>query len=145
MVAITVVLAAVLYVMVTGLIGGGGGTAPPAVTFSAESGAAGVWTAQVQVSRAVGFGSYQVSFVNETSGAICGAQADLTATLSMQCGSGGTAVTMVFQDLASPSAQQLNSGDKFRISGVYGSNHYTVNLVWKPTGAIIKSVTVPTA
>ena len=148
MVAITVVLAAVLYVMVTGLIGGGGGTAPPAITFSADSPSTGVWEAEIQVSRASGWGSYRISLTNETvgaaSGGVCGTgEVDLTDTLSIVCPGGGSAATLSYRDLASPASDQLNSGDKFRVTNVFGTNKYNVNIVWKVSGAIIKSVLLP--
>ena len=140
MVAITVVLAAVLYVMVTGLIGGGGGTAAPALTFTTDTPSAGVWTAEVAVSRAVGLSSYKISLINMTSGAIIIPETALTNTFSQTA----AGVTLAFQDIASPSSQQLNGGDKFRLSGIVSPHRYTLNIVWTASGAIIQSVNLPT-
>jgi len=146
MVAITVVLAAVLYVMVTGLIGGGGSTIAPSVTFTTDNPGTGVWTARVaEVSRAETLGKFQVSLVNRTTGAAvaCGNQLDLSDTVSISCTQGASPVTLTFSDLASNTANQLNGGDELAVSGIASATTYTVNLIWKQSGSIIRSVTLP--
>ncbi len=129
MVAITVVLAAVLYVMVTGLIGGGT-TAPPNVTTGdLTSVSAGTWTFQIAAaSRSEGLGQYQLTVLNGTSIAIT------AQDIENYEGSGVTenTITLVFTDLTAD--DKLNSGDFFRLSGGDNTSDYTVILTWLPTG-----------
>jgi len=140
MVAISVVLAAVLYVMATSLFQGGATTIPPTIEFVTSSAGGDVWIAQVQAGRSEGLSNFRISMVNETSSEMCVPETDLFPGLTSDCGGG---VTLTFQDLASPGSSALNGGDAFRVSGITTGNFYTINVVWKSTGGIIKSVTLP--
>src|SRR3989304_1752794 len=113
----------------------------PAVTFSLDNPAQGVWTVTVQVSRAESLGSFQVTLVNRTTGSAvaCGNQEDLSDSLSIACTQGTAPVTLTFSDLASNMADQLNSGDEFALSGVAAAAPYSIILIWKASGAIVRS------
>ena len=142
MVAITVVLAAVLYVLATGLFQGGSPSFPPTIAFVPSPAGTGIWTAELQVDRAVRLSSFRVSLRNVTSSQICIPDTDLAAGFSATCDSG---VTLTFEDLASSASAELNGGDTFRLSGIATGNYYTINIVWKQSGSIISSVTLPTS
>lgn len=141
LVAITVVLAGVLYVMVAGIIGPGGGTPlPPTVQLITQIETHGVYNVQVFTNRADNLGAFRVSLINETSGVTCVAEQDLSATFNATCSPG---VTVEFRDLANPGIPELNEGDAFRVAGVHGSNRYMLNLVWKTNGAVVAQGIVP--
>ena len=85
-------------------------------------------------------GAFRVSLFNETSGARCVEEVDLTATFNATCSPG---VTVAFRDLYDPGRPELNGGDVFRLAGVRGSSRYTLNLIWRATGGIVAQGTVP--
>ncbi len=139
MVAITVVLAAVLYVMVTGLIGGGG-TQPPTVSFGpAEATAvAREYTVDVAgVDRAVTLTSFQVVLQNTTG------TPSTMFTAALAGGSVGTSggVTLLYEDLNGDG--KLTGGDFFTVQGVGNPNSYNIILLWKASGSRITERTVP--
>ncbi len=139
MVAITVVLAAVLYVMVSGLIGptGGGG---PQVAFlaAAPTGNANEYKLAVgSVSKAELLASFQVSVLNLTTQALAIAARDVAVG---GLGSGG-GVTLSFTDLNADG--KVGGGDFFILSGVVGNNRYELSLIWKASGSRLISGNIP--
>src|SRR3989304_2926182 len=92
--------------------------------------------------RAVRLSSFRVSLRNVTSSQICIPDTDLAAGFSATCDSG---VTLTFEDLASSASAELHGGGTFRLSGIAPRNYYTINIVWKQSGSIISSVTLPTS
>ncbi len=139
MVAITVVLAAVLYVMVSGLIGptGGGG---PQVAFLSSTATGNVNEYKLEVgsvSQAVLLANFQVAVLNRTTNAVAISSVTLA---SGTLGTGG-GVTLVFTDLNTDG--KVGGGDFFILQGVKGSNSYTINLLWKASGSRIISGNVP--
>jgi flagellin-like protein len=126
MVAITVVLAAVLYVMVSGLIGGGGTTRPQVtmVTSGPGLGCTGTSTCKGRIadaSQANELAKYKVRvFGNSTA---LGA----AATLSTSDLTFGT-VTFTYTDLGGEG--NLGGGDEFTISGLVASTDYKISFIW---------------
>lgn len=140
MVAITVVLAAVLYVMVSGLLTGPG-PSKPFVTFSAAQLASGNATISVaQVSQTVAPSSYRVNLqVGTNTGT---AQAMPTSSGSFASVTvGGTTYRIYWTDIGGDVT--LNAGDTFRVSGnllpLPGASTFTMYLLWSD-GAQIQSV-----
>jgi len=125
----------------TPLQGGGPPGQAPAVVATIQASASGVWDATLAVSRSTSLSSFRITVVNETTGAILIPETDLTATFTRTAGG----VTVSYRDLAGSGQNQMNTGDAIRVSGVVANNHYSVNLVWRPTGAIVYSFVVPPA
>ncbi|MBI4415361.1 MAG: hypothetical protein HY557_00070 [Euryarchaeota archaeon] len=137
--AITVVLAAVLYVMVTGLIGGGG-TQPPTVGLGPAEATqiAGEYTVDIGgVDRSVTLTSFQVVLQNTT-----GSPTTLFSA-ALADGSVGTSggVTLLYDDLNGDG--KLTGGDFFTVRGVANPNSYNIILLWKASGGRITERTVP--
>ena len=138
MVAITVVLAAVLYVMVTGLLNPSA-TQPPTIDLVEEpAGPANAWDIRVTVDRAVALTAFAVSLKNETTGSTCIAVTDLSATFTATCSTG---VVLSYSDVAGPN--QLSTGDEFRLTGVATGQSYTINLVWKASSGVVAQELLP--
>jgi FlaG/FlaF family flagellin (archaellin) len=132
MVAITVVLAAVLYVMVTGLIGGSTGGAPNVTFGNLQGTGSGAWSFQIAgVSRSESLAQYQVTVLNGTTVAIQASGSDLTSCETTPWCTGG-GLTLKFTDLTGD--EKLNSGDFFDLSGGDTTSDYTVKLIWKQSG-----------
>jgi len=136
MVAITVVLAAVLYVMVSGLIGGGG-TQPPAIQMGpATSTGAGTFTvALAGVDRSVALSSFKVILQNTTSGTPTTIIPSIVIVDGNLGSSGG--VSLAFEDLQADG--NFNQGDFFTLTGVANSQDYRVLILWGQTGNQITS------
>lgn len=127
MVAITVVLAAVLYVMVAGLIGGGG-TSRPAVTLdSARSTGTNSWKVAIaDASQTVSLGSYKAMLQRTTSGTTT-TLVSATTVVNGAIGSSGS-VFLNYTDLTGDG--KLNGGDYFTVQGASTGSTYTVILIW---------------
>ncbi len=139
MVAITVVLAAVLYVMVSGLIAGPS-TGGPEVAFlpAKPTGVANEYKLEIgSVSTAAFITNYQIVLLNVTSNSAAVLQTDLVV------GNVGTegGVTLTFSDLNGDG--KVGGGDFFILQGVKGNNSYQITLYWKPTGSRIIAGSVP--
>ena len=134
MVAITVVLAAVLYVMVSGLISGPG-TSKPQVTFSSQD-CSGVppsrqCTASVAgASQTNDLNKYKIVVTNTTGGGNVQAIAAFVLDTSAHTGTGAySTLSFRYTDLGSEG--RLNSGDTFTLSGVTASGlTFKASLLW---------------
>ncbi|MEW5936475.1 MAG: archaellin/type IV pilin N-terminal domain-containing protein [Candidatus Thermoplasmatota archaeon] len=123
MVAITVVLAAVLYVMVSGYMGGGGG-GEPYVTFSApQSVNATTWAVECEPSRSEPLSSYKIILLKNT-----------TTDSTMNPITDGTSGNLKFVDV--DGGGKLTTGDKIYITVTPGAN-YELNIYWVATGSKI--------
>ncbi len=143
MVAITVVLAAVLYVMVTGLIGGGS-SQPPTIQLGAQqpTGVAGTYTIRVDgVDRAVALTSFSVMLQNITTtpSNIWTTPKDVTNGVigsgSGSGASGANGLTLSFTDTNGDT--KFNQGDYFTLAGVGSAKNYKIILYWKASGNAI--------
>ena len=138
MVAITVVLAAVLYVMVIGF--GTTQQAKPVVLFSGKTKAStGTWTFSPQPDKQESMSSYQVLVRNGTVAAITPALLNTCVASPFCTGSGLT--IKVTDDV---SAGQLTSADIFTLSGLDDtqvSGTYTVVLVY--SGSEVGTIKIP--
>ena len=139
MVAITVVLAAVLYVMVSGLLTGPGPT-KPFVTFSTAQLAQGNATISVaQVSQTVAPDNYRVNLqVGATPGT---AVAMPTSGNSASVTVGGTTYRVYWTDIGGEGT--FNAGDTFRVTGngvaLPSNSSFTLYLLWSD-GSQIQTV-----
>jgi flagellin-like protein len=132
MVAITVVLAAVLYVMVSGLIGGGVTDRPVVTMASAENVGAGSWKVQIaDASLTQSLGSYKV--VLQADNVNVGSAVTLTAGALIS--SGG--VWLNYTDLTVDG--NLNGGDFFILEGAASGTTYSIILIWSADGSQITS------
>jgi len=137
MVAITVVLAAVLYVMVSGLITPVGGN-KPLVTFSAVSQASGNATISVAgASQAVSPSNYKVNLaVGTTTGAAVAmpTTSGLFATVVIS----GVTYRIYWTDIGGE--RTLNAGDNFRVTGnniaLPAATSFTFYLLWSDGSSI---------
>jgi flagellin-like protein len=140
MVAITVVLAAVLYVMVSGLIAGPGQQAPLIQLGTAEpTTTSGQYIVSVDAaSKAEVLGNFKVTVLNVSNGNT----PLVTAPVTLAGGSLITAgaVTVSFTDLQGDT--KLNVGDYFTVSGV-GSYTYTLVILYSSTGNKITERGIP--
>lgn len=139
MVAITVVLAAVLYVMVSGLLVGPGAS-KPVLTFSQATLSGGNATLSIaSVSQSVAPSNYRVNLIVD--GTAGGATAMPTAN-------GGTvtvtvstiAYTIQWTDIGGENT--VNGGDSFRVSrptGLAAATDYTFVLLWSDGSQIQSS------
>ena len=136
MVAITVVLAAVLYVMVTGLLGGGT-QVNPAVTFGPTSNPSlNTWSATCAAVTGIAgqhtLSSWEVQVLNGTATAIT---SQSLANFAVPAGVTGAGITLKLTDVGgSTGGGKLSAGDIFTISGVGAGNQYKALLIWKQTG-----------
>ncbi len=136
MVAITVVLAAVLYVMVSGLIGPTGGGNPTVAFAPAASIGAGQWRLDVgSVSSAAALSSYQVVVLNGTTAAI-----PAHTLISGTIGSGG-GLTLSYTDVNADG--KLTGGDFFVLSGTRTGFTYQMQLIWLASSSRIVNANVP--
>ena len=139
MVAITVVLAAVLYVMVSGLLTGPGPT-KPFVTFSTAQLVQGNATMSVaQVSQTVSPSNYRLNLqVGASTGA---AQAMPSSGSYASITIGGTTYRIWWTDIGGEGT--LNAGDTFRVTGdnvaLPSNSSFTLYLLWSD-GAQIQTV-----
>ncbi len=138
MVAITVVLAAVLYVMVSGLIGPTG-SGNPTVAFSpARIIGTNQWRLDVgSVSSAVALSSYQVVVLNGTTAAISAR----TVVAGNICTTGCGGLTLTYTDVNGDN--KLTGGDFFVLSGTGTGFTYQMQLIWLASGSRIVSTNVP--
>ncbi len=135
MVAITVVLAAVLYVMVSGLLSGPGATKPK-VTFGTVTAIPNGYTFSVAENVAApgqfAAGNYKVNYqVNSTTGAT-----PVLLQPSMSVVVGASTYTIAWID---PGGGGLNGGDRFEITragGIPISTTFTFYLLWSDGSAI---------
>ena len=140
MVAITVVLAAVLYVMVSGLLTGPSASRP-VLTFGGVSLSSGNATfAVASVSSSVPYSNYKVTLqVGATTGSPIAVAAETTyATLTV----GTTDYRVYWTDLANEG--NLNDGDSFRVTGdgvALGTASYTFYLLWSADNGQIQTKT----
>jgi len=143
MVAITVVLAAVLYVMVSGLLVGPGAS-KPVLTFGTPTTSSGSTTVTIaSVSQSVGRDNYRVNLrVNTTTGsAVALAAAGAASSLSV----GGTTYTITWTDIGGEAT--VNGGDSFvvtRSGGLPATSAFTFFLLWSD-GSQIQSSSWTTA
>ena len=134
MVAITVVLAAVLYLLVSGLIGGGG-TTEPNINLSNGSGTGITNEYKVEVAGASTgetLASYKVALLN---GTVLDVDAIALDTLGTgTCTPPGTKgeAQMTFTDVQVDG--KLNQGDWFIVCGTDTTSDYQVQLFWKSSG-----------
>jgi len=141
MVAITVVLAAVLYVMVSGILGGGAGSTKPYLTFSAaisQGGADPNKTASFTVASSgepvSPFSSYKVQVLQDS--ATLATQA-VTLTANTILSFGTSTVKLKVSDLGGEG--KLNAGDIFMVYGMSGSHNYRLSLLWAADGSEIQN------
>ncbi|MBI5001613.1 MAG: type IV pilin N-terminal domain-containing protein [Euryarchaeota archaeon] len=126
MVAITVVLAAVLYVMVSGYMSGGGG-GEPYVTFTAATSVnATTWSVESAPSRAEALSSYKLILLANT-----------TTQSTMNPIADGTSGSLKFVDV--DTGGKLTTGDKVYITCVPGTT-YELNIYWVASGAKVGTV-----
>lgn len=127
MVAITVVLAAVLYLLVSGLIGGGGASEPQINLSNGDPLDVGKWKVEVAgASTGETLASYNVALTRNDTIAIASQTLDgLSATCS---GTPGISFSDVQAD------GKLNAGDWFTVCGGDSTSDYQVQLFWKNTG-----------
>src|SRR3990172_3283826 len=138
MVAITVVLAAVLYVMVSGLLGGQT-TNRPVLTFGAVAPSLGNVTFSIaSVSQSFPYSSYKATLqVGSTTGSATAVAAETTfATITV----GTTVYRIYWSDLGDEG--NLNDGDSFRVTGdgvALATGSYTFYLLWSADNAQIQT------
>jgi flagellin-like protein len=140
MVAITVVLAAVLYVMVSGILGGGTGSTKPYITFSASITQTGVsptinatWTIASAGDPISAFSAYKVQMLQDGSTLVATAQALVAgSTLSF-----GATVKLKVSDLGGEG--KLTAGDIFLASGMSSGHLYKMSLIWGADGSEVQS------
>jgi len=143
MVAITVVLAAVLYVMVSGLLVGPGAS-KPVLTFGTPTTSSGSTTVTIaSVSQSVGRDNYRVNLrVNTTTGsAVALAPAGTASNVSVA----GTTYAITWTDIGGEAT--VNAGDTFRITtagGLPSASTFTFFLLWSD-GSQIQSSSWTTA
>ena len=134
MVAITVVLAAVLYVMVTGLIGGGG-QAKPVVSFTQtriESGTVIIDIADID--RQFTLDNFGMLLRNDSNAV--GSQDPI---VSGPPGATSGNATVTFEDLPGDGQGYVSAGDRFTMTGFRVSSSYELTLLYR--GDSIRSQT----
>ncbi len=145
MVAITVVLAAVLYVMVSGLIGPAGGGNPTVAFAPARVIGTNQWRLDIgSVSSAVALSSYQVVVLNGTTAAIpaktvvngCISSTGATCPAPVSPG-----LTLSYTDVTG--GGKLTGGGFFVLSGTGTGFTYQMQLIWLASGSRIVSTNVP--
>ena len=148
MVAITVVLAAVLYVMVTGLIGGGSSNAPIiALTSAVQTATPGTYTMRPSgmsggCTPTCPLASFKIQLFNTTTTqiAICNPPPVLSNSSNLCSGSGADRIKVGFTDANNNG--KLETNDFFTISNVAMGKTYRLSLVWAATGNEIVSGTI---
>lgn len=145
LIAIAVVLAAIIYIMATGLLQGPG-LSKPYVTFAAPTrisdGTSGLANYSVRVAEAsqdYAYTSYKVNLVvnNVTTSAVPVRPTGQVAGLVI----GGTAYRIVWADLGG--GGMVNAGDTFTISGnnvpLPAGLHVLFYLIWSSDGSAVQS------
>ncbi|MCJ2555797.1 MAG: type IV pilin [Candidatus Thermoplasmatota archaeon] len=132
MVAITVVLAAVLYVMVSGLIGTGSSGAPT-IDIMQKGVGIGEYELKVTPDRGVGYSSYEVSVLMDGT-AWSGFPKALSAGL---IGSGPANENLTYTDVAG--VDTLTKGDFFTLEGLSSGSTYELLLIWAADDGVITS------
>jgi flagellin-like protein len=136
MVAITVVLAAVLYVMVSGLIGTGT-TGAPTIDLMQEAVGNG-YELKVTPARTVGHNSYEVSVLKDGvpwSGFP-------KALAAGPIGTGPAGEFLNFTDVAGPDS--LSKGDYFTLQNLDSDTRYELLLIWAADDGVITSEVILT-
>ena len=137
MVAITVVLAAVLYVMVSGLIGGTNTTSKPTVTLTVSkiTGGVSILVAGIQPSSPPA--NFKVNIQNATSLATGTAIAMPTTTGGSVSVTASTIVfTIVWQNTGG--SGQVSQGDNFVITYTApAGTHWNFLLIWSADGSVL--------
>jgi flagellin-like protein len=142
MVAITVVLAAVLYVMVSGLITPVGGN-KPLVTFSAATQANGNATIGIAgASQSVSPSNYKVNLmVGTTTGTAIAMPTTGGGFATLTIGSPAVTYRIYWTDIGSE--KTVNNGDSFRVTGANiplpAATSFTFYLLWSD-GSTIQSI-----
>ncbi len=147
MVAITVVLAAVLYVMVSGLIGGPT-TSKPVVSFTTGVPVTnGEQLTIASASQQVGPANYKVNLqVNSTAGSAVAMPLTGGSSVTVTVGAPiSTSFTVTWTDIGGE--KTLNGGDSFTVThaapGMPAASSYTFYLLWSD-GSQITSTTFST-
>ncbi|UCG69182.1 MAG: type IV pilin N-terminal domain-containing protein [Thermoplasmata archaeon] len=140
MVAITVVLAAVLYVMVSGMLGSTGTTPTVSMNWNEDPEAAGVYTGNVvSISGVSSINTDDVTVTVTHSGTSGSKDLDKFATEgNLTVLGGGTTLQMDFNDQAP--IGKLGAEDTFSIAE--GDSGDTIRLVYKPTSGQMVSTTL---
>ena len=140
MVAITVVLAAVLYVMVSGLLGGGAGGTRPVVTFASSVPTGGLSpniTATISIAESgepkSAFTSFKGQILMDSNPLVAQAQTLATGTII----SFGATVKVIVHDLAGEG--KLTSGDTIFVYGMTSSHQWKFSLIWASHGGQIQT------
>jgi len=121
MVAITVVLAAVLYVMVMGM--GGSGLQAPKGSLDAEASGEII---TVSIEPAISFTNMRYSVGGSTPAAI---QISMDSTTGWVSTAIGSSIIIIFEDIGGDG--KVTSGDHFIVSGKKGTSEtITLNLLW---------------
>ena len=143
MVAITVVLAAVLYVMVSGLLGGGTGGTKPVITFNANVPVEGTAPNRTATVTLAGVGE-PVSAFSAFKGQISKDGSTLVTTAvtlaSNTVLSFGSTVKVIIRDLAGEG--KLTQGDSifvYSMGGVGFTGTFRFSLIWGNDGSEIQS------
>ena len=134
MVAITVVLAAVLYVMVSGLISGPGASKPFVTFSSATVQGTNVTFTVASASIASTLNSYKVNILQDTVAVGTGAQTLVSGATGMTFG----AIKVVYTDISGNG--QLKSGDIVKITGLSTGHAYQFVLIWASDGSSLQTV-----
>jgi len=135
MVAITVVLAAVLYVMVTRIIDVDGGDPKPSVILGNLSCDAGACEARVTTAKpATDLGAFRVTVSAN------GATVIPPTTLAADANVTGGGLTFRYRDIGGEGS--MTAGDSFRLGGVADGVTYEVSFLWRD-GDVISSIVMP--
>ncbi|TLZ50942.1 MAG: type IV pilin [Methanobacteriota archaeon] len=133
MVAITVVLAAVLYVMVTNLIGDPGGK-KPIVTLRNLDCVPGACRADVTGAQPpTNLAQFKVTVFTD------GQRTIQPTVLAADQDMTGGPLTLRFTDIGGEG--KLTAGDAFRLSGTSAGHTYEIDLLWSD-GTVIQSVSI---
>ena len=140
MVAITVVLAAVLYVMVSGILGGGTGSTKPYITFSAQITKAGTdpnLTASFSIASAGDpistYSSYKVQMLQDSSTLATTAQ---TLAAGSIVSFGSSTVKLKVTDIGGEG--KLTNGDIFLVYGMTTGHAMRLSLIWASDGSEVQ-------
>ncbi len=141
LVAITVVTSSMLYFVTTGLVPNPTTSAPTVTLYpAARTTVTGQYKLQLSsVSNPFPLSSYQVQVINLTTNLKLSPTAvGLRVSNSLIQGGG---VTLGFTDLNLDGS--LSGGDYFLLQGVAPGQHYMVAILWRATGNLMDSWTVP--
>ncbi len=141
LVAITIVTSSMLYFITTGLVPNPTTSAPTVMLYPASpTTVTGQYKLQLSsVSNPFPLSSFQVQVINLTTNLKLSPKAvDVMVGNSLIQGGG---VTLGFTDLNLDGV--LSAGDYFLLGGVRPGQHYMVAVLWKATGNMMDSWTVP--